>query len=110
MGVDCMGGSFERSGDGFVVWKGCGEAGADQTAVSPGEEQSGAETGVGHVVAVAVWQALDHAVEAQAAELVSHGALTQGVGSPAAGFGEMIAHVSAAKAVWQQAEENQGVP
>jgi hypothetical protein len=32
------------------------------------------------------------------------------VGSPAAGFGEMIAHVSAAKAVWQQAEENQGVP
>ena len=28
-------------------------------------------------------------MEAQAAELVSHGALTQGVGSPAAGFGEI---------------------
>jgi hypothetical protein len=49
---------------------------------------------------VTVWLALDHAVEAQAAQLVGHGAGTEALSRATAEFGQMGAQVGSAKAVW----------
>src|SRR5579859_5969418 len=52
-----------------------GEAWAQQAVVKASEEQGGAEAEVGDAIAEAVGQALDQAVQAQPAQLISHGAL-----------------------------------
>ena len=93
-----------------MAWQGGGETRAEEAIVGSGEEESGTETGFGDVVALGIWQTLDHAVEAQAAELIGHGPLAEGFGMTAAEFGEMVTQIGSAKAFWQQAEEDQGVP
>ena len=45
-----------------------------------------------------------------AAELIGHGPVTQGLGMAAAELGQMVTQVGSAKALWQQAEEDQGMP
>ena len=89
-----------------MAGQGCGEARAEEAVVGSGEEQSSAETGIGDVVVVGVWQALDHAVEVQAAQLIGPSARTEGFRRATAEFGEMAAQVGPAKAVWQQVGEN----
>ncbi len=59
---------------------------------------------------MAVRQALDHAVEAQAAELIGDGASADGLGWAALEVGDVLAQVGAAEAVGEQAEQQQGVP
>jgi hypothetical protein len=49
-------------------------------------------------------------MEAQAAQLVGHGAGTEALSRATAEFGQMGAQVGPAKALWQQAEEDQGMP
>ena len=93
-----------------MAGQGCGEARAEEAVVGSGEEQSSAETGIGDVVVVGVWQALDHAVEVQAAQLIGPSARTEGFRRATAEFGEMAAQVGSAKAVWKTAEEDQGMP
>ena len=51
-----------------------GETWAKKTIVGSGEEERGTESGFGDAVALGVGQALDYAVQAQAAELIGHGA------------------------------------
>src|SRR5215471_9891195 len=77
-GVERVEGLFEACGDGVMAGQGCGEAWTEEMIVGSREEQSGAETAVGDLVSVAVWLAVDHAVQAQAAQLVGHGAGTEG--------------------------------
>ena len=49
-------------------------------------------------------------MQAQAAELVGDGARPEGLRIAAAEFGKIGAQAGPAKAGWQQAEEDQGVP
>ena len=44
---------------------------------------------------------MDHAVEAQAAELIGHGPLPEGFGMAAAELGQMVTQVGTPKALWQ---------
>ena len=85
---------FEASWGSAVAWQGCCGTGAKKTIVGSGEEQRGTESGIGDVVALGVWQAFDHAVEAQTAELI----------------GQMVTQLGSAKALWQETEEDQGMP
>ena len=73
---------------------------AKKSIVGSGEEECGTESGIGDVVGLGVWQAFDHAVEAQAAELIGHGTRPEGSGW-AAEFGQMVTQVGSAKALWQ---------
>jgi hypothetical protein len=49
-------------------------------------------------------------VETQATELIGHGTLPEGFGMAAAEVGQMVTEVGSAKALWQEAEEDQGMP
>ena len=84
-----------------MAWEGCSETWAKKTIVGSGEEERGTESGIGDVVALGVWQAFDHAVEAQAAELIGHGTLPESFGMAAAEVGQMVTQVGSAKALWQ---------
>ena len=109
-GIDFVEGLFEARWGGAVAWQSGGESWAKKTIVGSGEEERGTESGIGDVVALGVWQAFDHAVEAQAAELIGHGTLPEGFGRAAAELGQMVTQVGSAKALWQEAEEDQGMP
>ena len=109
-GIDFVEGLFEASWGGAVAWQGGGETWAKKTIVGSGEEERGAESGIGDVVALGVWQAFDHAVEAQAAELIGHGAWPESFGMAAGEVGQMVAQIGSAKALWQLAEQNEGLP
>ena len=50
-----------------MAWQGCSETWPKKTIVGSGEEQRGAESGIGDMVALGVWEAFDHAVETQTA-------------------------------------------
>src|SRR5882724_2553165 len=104
VGVDFVEAAFEGSWGGAVAREGCGETWAKKTIIGSGEEESGAETGVGDVVALGIWQTLDHTMKAQAAELIGHGTLAEGLGIAAAEVGQMVTQIGCAKALWQQAE------
>jgi hypothetical protein len=80
-----------------VAWQGCSETWAKKTIVGSGEKQRGTEAGIGDVVALGVWQAFDHAVETQAAELIGYGTLPEGFGMAAAEIGQMVTQVGSAK-------------
>ena len=97
---------------GVARWPGRAAArpGRRKTIVGSGEEERSTEAGIGDVVALGVWQAFDRAVEAQAAELIGHGTLPEGFGRAAAELGQMVTQVGSAKALWQEAEEDQGMP
>jgi hypothetical protein len=62
------------------------------------------------VTAVGVWLTFDDAMEAQTAELVGHGTRPDCFGVAAAEVGQMVTQIGPAKALWQQAEEDQGMP
>lgn len=109
-GIDFVEGLFEPGWGGAVAWQSGGETWAKKTIVGSGEEKRGTESGIGDVVALGVWQTFDHAVEAQAAELIGHGTLPEGFGRAAAELGQMVTQVGSAKALWQEAEEDQGMP
>jgi hypothetical protein len=109
-GIDFIEGLFEASRGSAVAWQGCGKTWAKKTIVGSGEEQSGAETGLGDVVAVGVWPAFDHAVEAQTAELIGHRTRPECCGVAAAEIGQVVTQIGPAKADWQQAEKDQGMP
>src|SRR5882672_2139500 len=97
-GIDFVEGLFEGSWGGSVAWQNCRETWPKKTIVSSGEEERGTESGVGDVVALGVSQAFDHAVEAQAAELIGHGTLPEGFAMAAAEVGQMVTQVGSAKA------------
>jgi ribulose-5-phosphate 4-epimerase/fuculose-1-phosphate aldolase len=52
-------------------------------------------------VALGVWQAFDHAVEAQTGELIGHCTLPEGFGMAATEIGQMVTQLGSAKALWQ---------
>src|ERR1700730_12595648 len=87
-GIDSVEGLFEAGWGGAVAWQGGSETWAKKTIVGSGEEQRGTESDIGDVVAMGVWPAFDHAVEAQAAELIGHGTLPEGFGRAAAELGQ----------------------
>ena len=109
-GIDIVEGLLEASWGGAMARQGCSETWAKTTIIGSGEEERGAEAGFGDVVALGAWKALDHAVQAQAAELVGHGPLPEGFRMVAAEFGEIVTQIGSAKALCQEVEENQGVP
>jgi hypothetical protein len=104
VGIDFVEGLFEGGWSSVVAWQGCGETWAEETIVGAGEEEGGAEAGVSDAVAVGVWQAFDHAVEPQAAELVGDRTLPECIGLAAAEVGQMVTQIGPAKALWQQTE------
>jgi hypothetical protein len=53
---------------------------------------------------VGVWQAFDHAMEPQAAELIGDRTLPECIGLAAAEVGQMVTQIGPAKALWQQTE------
>ena len=67
-----------------MAWQGCSETWAEETIVGSCEEERSTEAGISDVVALGVWQAFDHAVETQTAELIGHGPLPEGFGMVAA--------------------------
>jgi hypothetical protein len=87
-----------------------GEARAQQAIVGSAEEESDAPAEIGDVISVGVRSALDHAVEAQAAQLIGDGAGAEGVGRTAPQLDQVLAQIGAAKAVGEQAERQEGVP
>src|SRR6516162_4213059 len=108
--IDVVEGLFEASWGGAVAWQGGCESWAKETIVGSGEEERGTKAGIGDVVVLGVWQAFDDAVETQATELIGHGTLPEGFGMAAAEVGQMVTEVGSAKALWQEAEEDQGMP
>lgn len=82
----CEWGGSGRSG----VQRGC-EAGTDESRMGAGEEERGAESGVGDVVAVRAGNTFDEAMEAEPAEVVAHLALAELVGVQAEERGEVLA-------------------
>src|SRR3982074_3720093 len=70
--VEC---ALERGVDGAEGWKCGGQAGGKGAVVEAREEQGCPEAEFGDAIAEAVGQAFDQAVQAQAAQLISDGAL-----------------------------------
>jgi len=62
-----------------VVVAAGGQTGAQQAIVEADKEQGGSEPGIGDAVAMAAWDALDHAMETKAAQLIGDGAGSGGV-------------------------------
>jgi hypothetical protein len=60
-----------------------GEARAQQAIVGSAEEESDAPAEIGDLISVSVGSALDHAVQAQASQLIGDGAGAKGVGEAA---------------------------
>jgi hypothetical protein len=65
---------------------------------------------LGDAVALGVGQALDHAVQAQAAELIGQGAGSEALRIATAEVGQMAAEIGSAKAGWKPAEQDHGMP
>src|SRR6202795_5366579 len=75
LSIDTIECPLEWAVDGAEGRKRGGETWAQQAVVEASEEQRGAEAEVSDAIAEAVGQALDQAVQAQPAWLISHGAL-----------------------------------
>src|SRR5260370_1981968 len=74
--VEC---ALERGIDGAEVWKRGGEAWAQEAGVEAREEQGCPEAEFGDAIAEAVGPAFDQAVQAEASQLISEGALRERV-------------------------------
>ena len=105
--VEC---ALERGVDGAEVWKCGGQARAKETVVEAREEQGCPEAEFGDAIAEAVGQAFDQAVQAQAAQLISDGALRDRVRIAARQSRKMMAQVGCAKAFCELPEQDDGVP
>src|SRR6516165_7637047 len=110
LGIEVVEASCEGGWCGAVAGQRGGQTGAQETIIGSGEKQSSAEAGFGDAVALGVGQALDHAVQAQAAELIGHGAGSEALRIATAEGGEMAAEIGSAKAGWKQAEQDHGMP
>ena len=109
-GFDFIEGAFERAIGGVMIWKGGGEAWAQEAVVGAGEEQGRAEAGRGDAVAEAVGDFFDNPVKPQAAKLIGQSALGD-IGRISAGQGgEVLAQICGAEAVDLQTEKNNGLP
>src|ERR1700677_2657924 len=93
-----------------MAWESAGQSGAQDSGVGAGEEEGGSKAPVGDAIAVSVGQPFDHCVQAQAAQLVSDSALPDRFGRTAGETGKMEPDFGAAKAVGQQAEQDERVP
>lgn len=78
--VEYIEGAGERDRLGTMAGQDGGESGSQESVVGSGEEESGAPSEIGDAISMAVWQTLDHVVQAQAAELISDGAAADGLG------------------------------
>src|SRR5258705_4228386 len=105
--VEC---ALERGIDGAEVWKRGGEAWAQEAVVEAREEQGCPEAEFGDAIAEAVGPAFDQAVQAQAAQLISDGALRDRVRIAARQSRKMMAQVGCAKAFCELPEQDDGVP
>jgi hypothetical protein len=76
-GIDFVEGLFEGRWGGAVAWQGGRETWLKKPIVGSGEEERGPEAGIGDAIALGVWQAFDHAVKTQPAELLGHGTLPE---------------------------------
>ena len=63
-----------------MAWQDGGEFWSEQTVVGSGEEESGAPAEICDTISMAVRQALDHAVEPQATQLIGDGAAADSLG------------------------------
>src|SRR6266403_4758467 len=91
--VDFVEGALERGIDGAQAWQCGGQSGTQDAVVGTGEEQRGPEAECGDAVSKAVGQAFDQAVETQAAQLVSDGALGDRFWIAAGQGGKMAAQI-----------------
>lgn len=82
--VERIEGRAKRDDRGEMPGEHGGEARAQQTVVGSGEEESDPPAEIGDLISVGVGSALDHAVQAQAAQLVGNGAGAKGVVEAAA--------------------------
>ena len=94
-------------GEGTVARKSGGRCRAQDSVIGAGEEQRGAPPEVGDAVAEAFGQAFDEAVEAQAAQLIGHGALGDLFWGAAGQGGKMAAQIVATEAIGDLAEQNE---
>ena len=93
-----------------MAGQGYGETWAKKTIVGSCEEERGTETGLGDMIELGVWQAFDQAMQAQAAELIGHCTWPEGFRIATAEFSKMVTQIGPAKALWQQAKQDQGMP
>src|ERR1700674_588306 len=105
--VDIVEGALERGCNGADTGECGGRCRAEDSVIGAGEEQRGAPSEVGDPVAEAFGQAFDEAVEAQAAELIGHGALGDLLWGAAGQGGKMAAQIVATQAVGDLAEHNE---
>src|SRR5215831_8238593 len=73
---ECVESAFQGRSDGAERWQRGGEARSQKATVGPGKEECDAPAEVGDDISEAVGRALDQATKAKAAQLVSHGALS----------------------------------
>ena len=82
--VDCVFELLELQGETRVVGRGMGaelgDAGTVKAGMGAGEEQGGAQAERGNTVAVSFGDSLDHAVQAEASQIIGHSALGDGGG------------------------------
>src|SRR5216683_5157064 len=91
---------------GAEVGKRGGQSRTQQSVVGAGKEQRCAQAELGDAIAEAVRQALDQAVQAQAAQLVGDGALGDRFRIAAGQGGELLAQIVRAKALCKLAEQD----
>ena len=95
------GGGWDGGGDDL------GQAGAEEAGVGASEEERGAASVRGELVAVGPWEPLDQAVEAESAEVVGHPARGELAGSEAQQWREQFAQVAVGEPRGQEAEDDQ---
>src|ERR1700758_2962140 len=104
--VDIVESALEGGGNGSGTGECGGRCRAQEAVIGAGEEQRGAQAEVGDAIAQAVGQAFDEAVQAQAAQLISDGALGDLFWGAAGEGGKMAAQIVATEAVRDLAEQN----
>src|ERR1700674_1050937 len=107
--VDIVEGALEWGGKSTEAGKCGGRCRAQDSVIGASEEQRGAQAEVGDAIAEAVGQAFDEAVEAQAAQLISDGALGDLFWGAAGQGGKVAAQIVATEAVRDLAEQNDGL-
>ena len=80
LSVKAVEGATEGEDLGSVARQDGGQSGAQEAVIGSREEESRAPAEIGNAVSMAMRQALDHAVEAQAAELIGDGATADSLG------------------------------
>ena len=98
---------------GAFGWSGVGEcayAGSIETSVRAGEEERGPEAELGDAVTMGFGDSLDHAVQAESSQVISHSTLGNRGRRLPSEHSKLLAEVSIGKTAGQKTKPDQDVP